>query len=95
VERELAGETEVLGENLPQWYFVHQKSHMTWPELEPGPLRSEAVTNSLEILLHIQEVAVKHLELRHWVEQVNISLCFMNQHATKNVEIYLHAFLTW
>jgi hypothetical protein len=29
VERELAGETEVLGENLPQWYFVHQKSHMT------------------------------------------------------------------
>jgi hypothetical protein len=37
----------------------------------------------LEILLHIQEVAVKHLELRHWVEQVNISLCIMNHHATK------------
>jgi hypothetical protein len=29
VEWELAGETEVLRENLPQRYFVHYKSHMT------------------------------------------------------------------
>jgi phage-related protein len=29
VEWELAGETEVTGENLPQRQFVHHKSQMT------------------------------------------------------------------
>jgi hypothetical protein len=33
----LAGETEVLGENLPQRYFVHYKSNMIRPGTEPRP----------------------------------------------------------
>jgi hypothetical protein len=37
----LAGETEVLGENLPQYRFVHHKPHML-PGREPGPPRWEA-----------------------------------------------------
>jgi hypothetical protein len=41
VEWELAGETEVLVENLPQCHFVHQKFYMTWPGIETGPLRWE------------------------------------------------------
>jgi hypothetical protein len=42
VEWELAGETEVLGENLSQCHFVNHKSHLTWPEMKPRPPLWEA-----------------------------------------------------
>jgi hypothetical protein len=34
IKLELAGETEVLGENLLLFRFVYHKYHMIWPRLE-------------------------------------------------------------
>jgi hypothetical protein len=43
----LAGETEVLGENLPQCRFVHQKPHMLFLDANPGRRGGKPATNSL------------------------------------------------
>jgi hypothetical protein len=41
----LAGETEALVENLPRRYFVHHKSHLPDPGVNPGRRDGRPVTN--------------------------------------------------
>jgi hypothetical protein len=41
VELELAGETEVLGENLPHCHFFHHKSHLTWNRTQAAAVGSQ------------------------------------------------------
>jgi hypothetical protein len=37
VEWNWQGKTVVHGEKPAQFHFVHHKSHMEWPEIDPGP----------------------------------------------------------
>jgi hypothetical protein len=47
VEWRLAGETEVLGENLSHRHFFHNKSHLPDPGWNPGRLCGKPATNRL------------------------------------------------
>jgi hypothetical protein len=62
IERWLAGETEVLGENLRQYHSVHQIPHnLTGRELGPAINRlSYGTTEISEALGALQDTSARH-----------------------------------
>jgi hypothetical protein len=45
VESELARETEILRENLPQCHFVHHKSHLIWAQTLANTVGKQQLTD--------------------------------------------------
>jgi hypothetical protein len=53
MECRLAGETEVLGENLPQRHFCPSQNPTCPPGFEPGPLHEQLLSNNFQLIMHL------------------------------------------
>jgi hypothetical protein len=60
------GKPKYSGKNLSQYHFVHHKSYMDWPGIEPGPPRWEAG----HCLSHGTALNFKFQKYLHWPSTV-------------------------
>jgi hypothetical protein len=78
VESWLAGESEVLGENLPQCHFVRQKPHMFCSEANPGRRGGNPATNRLNygmaLMVMMMMMMMMMTYLRSWALLQNLPI---------------------
>jgi hypothetical protein len=56
----MAGETKVLGENLPRRHFLHHKSHLPGMGLNPARRGGKPATNRFSYGAAIQELRLNY-----------------------------------
>jgi hypothetical protein len=84
----LTGETEVPGENLPQRYFVHHKSHLPDPGSNPGRRSGKPATNRLSYGAALQRVKTAELTFLRAVEVSSGKDKLRNKRSKNEFQLY-------
>jgi hypothetical protein len=94
VEWWLAEETEVLGENQPQFHSVHQNSHTTWPGANLGRLGGKPATNGLSYCMAMRKDFIPSLDwaTNNWRLHYGAALWTIPLHHMSSRQQHFHCY---